>query len=106
MSPKPGEIYLIDLGMMAKVRPAVVLSRWDDDSPRAICIIAPITSSCRGSEYEISIGKPAFLREPESWVNVQAVQAIGHERIIRLLGRLTADQLSAVRGAVRYALDL
>jgi len=49
MNPKPGEIYLIDLGMTGKVRPAVVISRDDPNSPRAICIFAPITSENRGS---------------------------------------------------------
>ena len=106
MNPKPGEIYLIDLGMTGKVRPAVVLLREDSNSPRAICILAPITSEYRGSRYEVSIGKPQLLREPESWVNVQALFSIGHERIGRFLGRITSDQLVAIKQALSFALDL
>ncbi len=83
MSPKPGEVYLIDLGMVGKVRPAIAVSREDSDSPRAICIFVPITSEGRGSRYEVSIGKPKFLREPQSWANVQAVVTVGHEKILR-----------------------
>jgi len=106
MNPKPGEIYLIDLGMAGKVRPAVALSREDPNSPRAICIFAPITSECRGSLYEVSIGKPKLLREPESWVNVQALFSIGHERIGRFLGSINSDQLGAIKQALGFALDL
>jgi mRNA interferase MazF len=106
MNPKPGDIYLIDLGMAGKVRPAVVLSREDPDSPRAICIFAPITSENRGSRYEVFIGKPKLFREPESWVNVQALFSIGQERIGRALGRIAPEQLSAIKQAIHYALDL
>ena len=106
MSPKPGEVCLIDLGMIGKVRPAVAVSRDDPDSPRAICILVPVTSECRGSRYEVSIGKPKFLREPESWANTQAVVTVGHERIIRSLGHVTPEQLSAIKDALRFALDL
>lgn len=106
MNPKPGEIYLIDLGMAGKVRPAVVISREDPNSPRAICTFAPITSEHRDSKYEVSIGKPKLLREPESWVNVQALFSVGHEKIGRFLGRVTSDQLVAIKQALGFALDL
>ena len=48
MRPIPGEIYLIDLGMVGKVRPAVVISREDPDAPRALAICAPLTTENRG----------------------------------------------------------
>ena len=63
MNPKPGEIYLVDLGMVAKVRPAVVVSRADPDSPRALSIFVPLTTENRGSAYEVSLGKPRFLNK-------------------------------------------
>lgn len=106
MNPTPGEVYLVDLGMVGKVRPAVIVSRGDPDSPRALCTMAPITSQCRGSHYEVSIGKPRYLKEPESWVNVQALASLGHEKLLRLLGRVTAEQLDRIRDALRFALDL
>lgn len=106
MNPKPGEMYLVDLGMVGKVRPAVIVSREDPDSPRALCMTAPITSQCRGSRYEVSIGKPRYLKEPESWVNVQALASLGHEKLLRPLGRVTAVQLEQIKDALRFALDL
>ncbi len=29
MNPKPGEVWLVDLGLAAKTRPAVIVSRYD-----------------------------------------------------------------------------
>jgi hypothetical protein len=33
MTTEPGEVYLVDLGMAAKTRPMLVVSRRDDDAP-------------------------------------------------------------------------
>lgn len=105
MTTKPGEIYLVDLGVVAKVRPAVVVSRYDPDSPRALAILVPLTTENRGSVYEVSLGKPRFLNK-NSWANVQGMMAVGHERMIRPLGAVSAIQLSQIKAAIRHALDL
>lgn len=105
MTTKPGEIYLVDLGVVAKVRPAVVVSRHDPDSPRALSILVPLTTKNRGSAYEVSIGKPRFLNQ-ESWANIQGLMSVGHERLIRLLGTASPAQLSQIKHALRHALDL
>ncbi|MBI4624153.1 MAG: type II toxin-antitoxin system PemK/MazF family toxin [Verrucomicrobia bacterium] len=47
MTTRPGEIYLVDLGVVAKVRPAVVVSRHDPDTPRALAIFVPLTTEYR-----------------------------------------------------------
>jgi mRNA interferase MazF len=105
MSPSPGELYLIDLGMVGKVRPAVVISREDADAPRALAICAPLTTENRVSAYEVPLGRLKFL-DRESWVNVQGLTSLGHEKLIRRLGRLTAPQMEQVKTALRFALDL
>ena len=105
MTPVPGELYLVDLGMVGKVRPAVVLSREDPDAPRALAICAPLTTENRGSAYEVPLGKLKFL-DRESWVNVQGVMSLGHEKLIRRLGRLTAPQMDQIKIALRFALNL
>lgn len=38
MNLKPGEIWLVDLGLAAKMRPVVILSRYDPNPPRALVI--------------------------------------------------------------------
>ena len=105
MSPEPGEVYLVDLGMAAKVRPAVVVSRHDPDSPRAPALLVPLTTGYRDSDYEVPLGKLRFLTK-ESWANTQGTMSIGHERLLRPLGRVTTAQLAQIKTALRYALDL
>jgi mRNA interferase MazF len=105
MNPVVGELYLVDLGGVGKVRPAVVVSREDPDSPRAIAICVPLTTQNRGSAYEVGLGKLKIL-DKESWVNVQGLMSIGHEKLIRRLGRITPAQLNQLKTALRFALDL
>ena len=47
-----GEVWLVDLGMAAKVRPAVVVSVPADDTDRALVTIVPHTTSARQSRFE------------------------------------------------------
>jgi mRNA interferase MazF len=42
--PKRGEVWLVDLGMVAKVRPALVLSVAAADTDRALVTLVPHTS--------------------------------------------------------------
>jgi len=105
MSPEPGEVYIVDLGMIAKERPMVVVSRYDPDASRALSLCSPFTSKNRESPYEVGIGKSSFMREP-SWVNVQGTIAVGNEKLLRYIGKLTAEQYLSVKNALRYALDL
>jgi len=105
MTTEPGQIYLVDLGMVAKTRPMVVVSRRDENAPRALSICAPVTTSTRASKYEVPIGKPKFLRE-NSFVNVQGLQAIQHHELKRMIGRLPEDKMAEVREALLWMLDV
>lgn len=70
MTTEPGEVYLFDLGVAAKTRPMLFVSRQDEDAPRALSVCAPITTSSRNSAYEVPIKKPGFLHDI-GYVNVQ-----------------------------------
>ena len=105
MTPEPGEVYLVDLGMAAKTRPMLIVSRRDPAAPRALCVCAPITTSTRDSEYEISIGKPKFLHEI-SYVNVQGLQAIQYHELKRMIGRLGDSDLQRIKKAIDWLFDL
>ncbi|MFZ4681664.1 MAG: type II toxin-antitoxin system PemK/MazF family toxin [Terrimicrobiaceae bacterium] len=105
MTTEPGQVYLVDLGMAAKTRPMLVVSRRDDDAPRALSVCAPITTSTRDSKYEVSIGKPKFLHE-NSFVNVQGLQAIQHHELKRMIGRLPEDKMAEVRDALFWMLEI
>jgi mRNA interferase MazF len=53
MNTKPGEIWLADLGLAAKTRPVLIISRHDPEAPRALFIYVPLTTQNRGSRYEV-----------------------------------------------------
>ena len=44
MNPRPGEVWLADVGWAAKFRPIVIVSRHDPDAPRSLVIYVPITT--------------------------------------------------------------
>jgi mRNA-degrading endonuclease toxin of MazEF toxin-antitoxin module len=59
-SPQRGEGWLVDLGMAAKVRPAVVISVPADDSDRALVTLVSHTTSPRKSRFEVSVHIPVL----------------------------------------------
>lgn len=105
MKAKPGDIWLADLGLAAKVRPVLVISRYDPDPPRALTIYLPLTTQHRGSRYEVPAGSLPFL-DRLSVVNVQGIGALIEPRLERKLGQLPADTFAKVKDALRFALDL
>ena len=105
MTTSPGEIYLVDLGLAAKSRPMLVLSRKDPEAPRALAICAPVTTAYRGSNYEIAIGKPKFLNE-DSYVNVQGLQAIQFHELKKRLGTIPNFQMDEIKNSLKFAFDL
>lgn len=84
---------LVDLGMAAKVRPAVVISVPADDSDRALVTLVPHTTSPRHSRFEVSVGL-AVLRA--GVFDAQNLITIPHSKLVRLLGKLSSVQLGAV----------
>jgi mRNA interferase MazF len=105
MSLYPGEVWLADLGMAAKTRPVVIVSRHDDDTPRALVIFVPLTTQYRGSRYEVVLPSLSFLRE-KSVANVQGISSLPQVRLERRLGKLPAAALKEIRAAVAFALEL
>ena len=73
-----GEIWRVDLGLAAKVRPALVLSDYPSDDELALLVIIPHTTALRHSRWELSISKP-FLK-PGAF-HLQQVQPISLARL-------------------------
>ena len=60
-TPLRGEVYMVDLGLVAKVRPCVILSVPLQESDRSLVTVIPHTTAVRQSRFEIVV--PArFLR--------------------------------------------
>ena len=100
MTPVRGEVWLFDLGMTEKVRPALVISVGFGDSDRALITIVPHATSLRGSQFEIPVSV-SFLKAG-AFV-AQGVSTYPHIRAIRKLGLLKPDQFRSVfAGVLRW----
>ena len=105
MRPRPGEVWLADLGLAARTRPVVVVSREDDEPPQVLVIYVPLTSEDRGSRYEVKMPRLPFLRL-EGVANVQGIASLPQRRLERRLGTLPTETMDRIKEALRFALDL
>src|SRR5438105_8938553 len=101
--PRRGEVWLVDLGMAAKVRPALVVSVPADDVDRALVTLVPHTTSPRQSRFEVAVSVP-FLRP--GVFDAQNLVTIPHAKLVRWLGKLGTVQFVAVERAVCLWLGL
>ena len=104
MHPQAGEVWLADLGLAAKTRPVVVVSRFDPDAPRALAIYVPLTTQNRMSRYEVPLPKLAFL-DRYSVANAQGVSSIPTIHLERRPGRLPDAVMLELKRALAFALD-
>ena len=105
MPPHPGEVWLADLGLAAKTRPLVVVSRDDPDPPRALIIYVPLTTQHRQSPSEVVLPRLPFL-EHDSPANVQGVGSLPTVRLERRLGKRPEEVMAKIERALAFALDL
>lgn len=101
--PQRGEIWLVDLGLAAKVRPAMVLSVPPGEKERSLVTLIPHTTSLRGSNYEVPV-RVSFLR-PGAF-DAQGIVTVPLVRLVRPLGALSSEQLKAVEMTVCLWLGL
>ena len=98
-----GDVWLVDLGLAAKVRPCLVLSVPAADQDRALVTMVAHTTSPRGSRFEVTI-TTRFLRT--GVFDAQNLVTIPHAKLLRKLGALSSTQLAAVEAVVRTWLGL
>jgi len=105
MTPRVGDVFIVDLGFDGKVRPVVVVSREDHDAPRALSIVVPLTSQFRGSRYEIQMPRVPWLKL-QSFANVQAISSAENHELTNRRGKFEASVVKQIREAIRWALEL
>lgn len=105
MNPRHGEVWLVDMGMAAKTRPAVVLIADQLNASRSLIIYIPITTQNRGSELEVSLGHLSFL-DRDSVANVQGIGSLPSVRFERRLGTVPEADLKKVKAALIKACAL
>jgi mRNA interferase MazF len=100
---KPGEIWLVDLGLAAKIRPCLLLSDYPADDELALLIIVPHTTAVRGNRWEFAVTLP-FLRSGA--FHLQQLQPVSLARLERKLGEMPHPSLAELRQAIAHLLRL
>src|SRR6202161_1818993 len=90
-----GDVVMVDLGYVAKVRPCVIMSISNADSRRNMSVVAPLTTEIRGGECEVPFPKPRWLAE-ESVVNLIGLVGVDNAKTGRMLGSVPNDTLDAI----------
>ena len=100
---QPGEVWLIDLGLVAKTRPCVVLSDYPSDDELALIVVVPHTTARRNNRWELDIPKP-FLK-PGAF-HLQQIQAVSIVRLEKRLGKLSDDEFKRLKHTLSELLKL
>jgi mRNA interferase MazF len=99
-----GSVWIADLGLVAKVRPCLVLSVPTDPQDRVLVTMVPHTTSVQGTRFEVAV-QAKFLN-PGGVFDAQQVVTVPQVKLVRKLGDLSPDQLALVEEAVRRWLGL
>ena len=91
---KPGEVWMIDLGMVAKVRPCLILTPPPKSDELDVFTVVAHTTSRRSNHWEIAVEK-SFL-DKEGAFDMQRIATVASVKLERKLGDLTAKELDSV----------
>jgi mRNA interferase MazF len=91
-----GEIWLVDLGMVAKTRPVLLLSVPYNDVERAVVSFVPRTTALRGTRFEVPHVSRGFA---PGGFDAQGVTTIPSAHLIRRLGVIDSSTLAQVEDA-------
>ena len=97
-NPVRGEVWQVDLGMVAKVRPALIINIPFHSDERALYAIVPHTTAQRGGRFEVALNVP-WLR-PGAF-DVQGIRHIPASVFVRRLGALDGLQIDAITRAMK-----
>ena len=98
-----GEVWQVDFGLAAKVRPALLLTGNPADDELDLITVLLHTTSLRGNRWELSIPKP-FLK-PGAF-HLQQIQSVPTVRLERRLGILTEAEMNKVSDALADRLHI
>ena|SRR2546423_7907825 len=99
----PGEIWRVDFGMAAKVRPALLLSDFPADNELALLVVIPHTTAVRNNRWEFPLQK-SFLKT--GVFHLQQIQPMPLARFDTQLGVLLPDELKKIKQALIKLLNL
>jgi mRNA interferase MazF len=99
----PGEVWIVDFGMAAKIRPALLLTGEPADDELDVVSVLLHTTALRGNRWEISIPKP-FLK-PGAF-HLQQIQTVSTVKLERKIGVLTQEEMGRVLEALAVRLGV
>lgn len=100
---KRGEVWQVDFGLAAKVRPALILGCDIADEDRVLVAVVYHTTSLRGSRYEVPM-KVVGLEE--GGFDAQSLYTVPAVKLIRRRATLMPAQLSEVERRIKLWLGL
>ena len=102
-TPERGEVWLVDLGLAAKIRPCLVVSIPASDADRSIVTLVPHTTSVRGSRFEVALTL-RFLK-PGAF-DIQSITTVPLVYLVRRLGVLFPSQIQGIDSGLRSWLGI
>ena len=103
MIPARGEVWIVDLGLAAKVRPCLVIHIPFRDEERALFSVVPPTTSLWRTRFEV----PTELRWLDSGVfDTRGIRPDPGGVFMRRLGAVPGDLLLKVEATARLCLGL
>jgi mRNA interferase MazF len=85
-----GEVWIVDLGMVAKIRLCLVLSVPTDPKDRVLITLVPHTTSLHGTRFEVA-AKTKFLHAAGVF-DAQQILTIPQVKLVRKLGILPCQR--------------
>ena len=101
--PKRGDVWIVDLGLAAKVRPCLLLTDFPADDELALVTVVPHTTAIRGNKWE-HVCEKNFLQRGA--FHLQQVQSVSIAKLVRRLGALDDDEMARIVEALRKRLGL
>ncbi len=111
---RPGDLYLVNLDPtigdeIRKTRPVVVLNGGDRKNLR-LAIVVPLTGwqpRWEGNSFFLTLDpEPSNGLSKKSAVDCFQMRALSHQRFIRRLGGLSADEIDRLKTAAALILDI
>ena len=99
-----GEIWVVDLGYLGKIRPVLVVGVPFLGHERALCITVPHTTSVIGTRFEVPVNHS--MLDTQGAFDVQQTAAVPAVKFVRRLGSLNPEQTRKVETVPAQVLGL
>jgi mRNA interferase MazF len=101
--PRRGEVWVVDLGLAAKVRPCLLVTDYPRDDELALVTVVAHTTSLRGNRWEYACAKP-FLKAGA--FHLQELHSVPVVKLTRKLGALSDEEMKQISHRLHDRLKL